>query len=85
MTLSWPTVGTRQCLSSSVESVAQNAHSHGHRVQVNVLFKGREMAHIDLGRELLMKFVAALEDIAKMEAPPRLEGRRMGVLLIPKP
>lgn len=34
MTLSWPTVGTRQCLSGSVESVAQNAHSHGHRVQV---------------------------------------------------
>jgi len=34
VTLSWPTVGTRQCLSGSVESVAQNAHSHGHRVQV---------------------------------------------------
>lgn len=64
---------------------ARDFLAHGHRVQVNVLFKGREMAHIDLGRELLMRFVATLEDISKMEAPPKLEGRRMGVLLIPKP
>jgi len=58
--------------------------AQGHRVQVNVLFKGREMAHTDLGRELLINFAAALEDVAKMEAPPKLEGRRMGVLLVPK-
>lgn len=58
--------------------------AQGHRVQVNVLFKGREMAHLELGRSLLVNFAESLADVAKMEAPPKLEGRRMSVLLIPK-
>ena len=58
--------------------------SQGHRVQVNVFFKGRELAHVDLGRAVLMKFVDALADVSKPERPPKLEGRKMGVLLVPK-
>lgn len=58
--------------------------AQGNRVQVNVLFKGRELAHIDLGRELLVKFAEAVEDVAKVERNPKMEGRKMDMLLIPK-
>ena len=56
----------------------------GQRVQVNVLFKGREMAHIDIGRDLLASFAEALADVSKVDRPPKLEGRRMGILLVAK-
>jgi len=58
--------------------------AQGNRVQVNVLFKGRELAHTDLGRELLVKFAEAMADVAKIERPPKMEGRKMDMLLIPK-
>ena len=54
------------------------------RVLVNMQFRGREMAHIDVGRELMQRFVADLEDIARADRPPRMEGRRMSTTLIPK-
>ena len=56
----------------------------GHRVQVNLIFKGRELAHIDLGRQLLLRFVEALAEVSKVDRPPKLEGRKMGILLVPK-
>ena len=56
----------------------------GHRVQINVQFKGREMAHLQLGRDMLLRFAGALEDVSKLEATPKLDGRRMGIMLIPK-
>jgi len=56
----------------------------GHKVQVNMFFKGREMAHIDIGRDVLMRFVDTLAEVSKVERPPKLEGRKMGILLTPK-
>ena len=56
----------------------------GDRVIVSVRFKGREMAHSELGREVLNKFIAQVEDVAKPEAPPRMEGRQMGIILVKK-
>ena len=56
----------------------------GDRVVVSVRFKGREMAHAELGREVLNKFIAQMEDIAKPEAPPRMEGRQMGIIFVKK-
>ena len=56
----------------------------GDRVVVSVRFKGREMAHSELGREVLIKFIAQMEDIAKPEAPPRMEGRQMGIIFVKK-
>lgn len=53
----------------------------GDKVQVTCLFRGREMAHQNVGREVLTRFFAAVEDIAKMEREPRLEGRRMNMIL----
>jgi len=54
----------------------------GDRVLVNMIFRGREMAHTDLGRRILEDFAAALEDVSKVEKPPSLENRRMGMILV---
>lgn len=58
--------------------------AEGYRVQVNVLFKGREMVHTDLGRELITSFAALVEDVAKVEQMPKMEGRKMHLMLAPK-
>lgn len=56
------------------------------KVKVNVLFRGRENAHHERGRELLDEVVKMLEDIASIEQPIKMEGRRMmSVLLTPLP
>lgn len=56
----------------------------GDKVQVNMMFRGRELAHLDVGRGVVERFSKALEDIAKMERPPIFEGRRMTCLLTRK-
>lgn len=57
----------------------------GDKVKVNLRFHGREMAHQELGLELLNKISASLGDIANPETPPKKEGRQMFVLLAPDP
>jgi len=54
------------------------------KVKVTVMFRGREMAHVDRGKELIMEVIAALEDVAKVERPPLMEGRNMTAVLTPK-
>jgi translation initiation factor IF-3 len=55
------------------------------KVKVNVLFRGRENAHHEKGKEILMGVIAALGDIAKVEAIPRMDsGRSMSCVLTPK-
>jgi translation initiation factor IF-3 len=46
-----------------------------------MLFRGREMMHIDLGKEVMSSFAESLSDLAKVERPPTQEGRRMVMLL----
>jgi translation initiation factor IF-3 len=53
----------------------------GNKVKVTVMFRGREMAHIDHGRAVLDRIVAELQNDAVIEQPPRLEGRNMTLLL----
>jgi translation initiation factor IF-3 len=53
----------------------------GNKVQVTLLFRGREMAHIDLGRDLLRRFAEELSEVSTVERFPKLEGRRMTMLL----
>jgi translation initiation factor IF-3 len=55
-----------------------------HKVQVTMVFRGREQRHPELGAELLHKFALQLEDIAKVERPPSKEGNRMSMLLSSK-
>ncbi len=57
----------------------------GNKVQVTCLFRGREMAYQNLGREVLEKVVEFLADVAKLERAPRMEGRRMNIMLARKP
>jgi translation initiation factor IF-3 len=56
----------------------------GNRVKVSVRFRGREMAHTNLGEKLLMDFAEACTEAATMEKNPKLEGRFMAMFLTPK-
>src|SRR5437868_10903889 len=55
----------------------------GNRVKAVVQFRGREIAHIDLGRKLLLRFCADLSQHGVMESQPRLEGRNAHVIISP--
>ncbi|MFW6060777.1 MAG: translation initiation factor IF-3 [Phycisphaeraceae bacterium] len=55
----------------------------GDKVQFTMLFRGRQMAHQDLGMKTMEQIYHRLEDIAKIEAHPRMQGRRMTMLLSP--
>jgi len=57
---------------------------NGDKVKVTLRFRGREMAHQHLGMDLLKKVQTDVEEIAKVEAFPRLEGRQMLMVLAPK-
>ena len=63
---------------------AQKFLADGNRVKVSVRFRGREMAHTNLGEKLLMDFADACAEIATMEKNPKLEGRFMAMFLTPK-
>ena len=63
---------------------AQKFLADGNRVKVSVRFRGREMAHTDIGEKLLLNFADACAEIATMEKNPKLEGRFMGMFLAPK-
>lgn len=56
----------------------------GDKVKVTLRFRGREMAHQDLGFKLLQKVKGEVEEFAKVEADPKLEGRQMIMVLAPK-
>ena len=56
----------------------------GHKIKVSIRFKGREMAHTELGKEVLLRFSTKVEDIAEIEQQPKLEGRFMTMILMPK-
>ena len=53
----------------------------GHKVKMTVLFRGREMAHQEIGREVLNQMIDMLKDVATIEGPPRVEGRNMTMTL----
>ena len=57
----------------------------GDRVKVSVRFRGREMAHTDIGVQLLKTFAEKCAEIANMDKTPKLEGRSMSMFLSPKP
>lgn len=57
---------------------------HGDKTKVTLWFRGREMAHQELGLKLLQRVEADLEPIAKVEQFPKMEGRRLFMVLSPK-
>ncbi len=69
------------------ETKLRNASEYlkkGHKVKVVVRFKGRQLAHPELGREKLDKFVERVSDIAVVEQKAKFEGRNMFLMLAPK-
>ncbi len=63
---------------------AQRFLSEGNKVKITVLFRGREMAYPEFGREILNRFLEGVKDLMVVEQPPRLEGRTMVMIVSPK-
>ncbi|MGI5911891.1 MAG: translation initiation factor IF-3 [Syntrophomonadaceae bacterium] len=66
---------------------AKNARkflSGGDKVKLTIMFRGREITHTELGQKLSLKFVDELADISTVEKSPKVEGRNMVTVLIPK-
>jgi translation initiation factor IF-3 len=57
----------------------------GNKAKVTVRFKGREMAHTELGWKMLNRMVESVQDIATVENHPRMEGRMLSMVFTPKP
>ena len=64
---------------------AQKFLAEGNRCKVTVRFRGREMAHTNIGQDLLLKFAESCGEVAVMDKSPKLEGRHMSIFLSPKP
>ena len=56
----------------------------GHKIKASLRFKGRQMAHTELGRDVLIKFAEALSEVSDIESAPELVGRNMTMILAPK-
>lgn len=68
------------------ETRKKNAASYlakGHKIKASLRFKGRQMAHTELGRDVLLRFAEELKDVATIETAPKLEGRNMTMILAP--
>lgn len=64
---------------------AQNFLAEGSKVKAYVFFKGRSIVFKEQGEILLLRFATDLEEYAKVEMMPKLEGKRMTMILAPKP
>lgn len=56
----------------------------GYRVQFTILFRGREILHVDHGYAMMEQIVQSLDDVAKVERPSKLAGKRMTMVMLPK-
>ena len=56
----------------------------GHKVQFTMLFRGRQLLHQNLGYAVLDQVIQSLEDLAKVDRPSKMTGRRLTLLLVPK-
>ncbi len=63
---------------------AQKFLADGNRVKASVRFRGREMAHTEIGKDLLVRFAEQCAEVATLDKEPKLEGRSMSIFLSPK-
>lgn len=66
----------------------RNAHrflESGNKVKVSMRFRGREMAHLDIGRALFDKMLAEFGELVTVELSPKMEGRQMLMIVAPRP
>jgi ribonucleoside-diphosphate reductase beta chain len=66
------------------ENLAENFLKEGHKVRAFVFFKGRSIVYKERGEVLLLQLAQRLTDIAKVEQLPKLEGKKMFLILNPK-
>ncbi len=67
-----------------IKEIRMSPGIDGNRVKVSVRFRGREMAHTDIGKKLLDKFAEQCAEIANVDKGAKLEGRNMSMFLSPK-
>ena len=72
-----------QRLKESRKKTIQITTKEGHKVKVSLQFRGREMAHPELGKKVLDEVLEQLGPIAKVDTSPRLDGRSMTMVLSP--
>jgi translation initiation factor IF-3 len=58
--------------------------AEGNKTRVTIMFRGREMVHPHLGKDILDRVAAQLKEIAEVEQEPKMEGRRMIMVLTPR-
>ena len=58
--------------------------THGDKAKINLMFRGREIGNPSMGKALLDRIIAEIQDIGVVENQPRMEGRNMIMLLAPK-
>lgn len=63
---------------------AEKFLTSGAKVKVSVMFRGREIVHVDLGMKLMERFIDRLEEVAKIEQAPTKQGRSIHSVLVPK-
>ncbi len=63
---------------------AEKFLQHKDKVQISVLFRGREMAHVEEGRKVMATVIEQLAAVGKLETPPQQHGKRMIAMLAPK-
>ena len=56
----------------------------GNKIKVSIRFRGRQMAHTELGQQMLLKFAESCSEVATVERPPKLDGRQMLMFMAPK-
>jgi translation initiation factor IF-3 len=69
---------------STKANAARKFISKGDKVKVTLRFRGREMAHVDLGKQILDTFFSKVEDVAALDKPTKMEGRNMMMFLTEK-
>jgi len=63
--------------------IAKKLLANGDKVKVTIMFRGREITHPELGLKLLQRMIESLKDVASLERPPVMEGRRLHIILAP--
>ena len=72
---------------NDMETKLKNARRYaekGHKIKATIRFKGRQMTHPELGKEVLLKFAEGLNDVSDIEQNPKMDGRNMSLILAPK-
>ena len=64
---------------------AQRFIADGDKVKVTIMFRGRELAHPELGRQILVRMANEMKEPALVEREPKIEGRNMFMILTPRP